>query len=84
MVLEAFGQHGLDPRRGLRDQRGVGRVGRGLRQGVADLDDPAVDRAHQQDQDREQRGDGQDDDEAADDRAPPQVALRSRSARALT
>ena len=29
MVLEPFGQHGLDAHRGLFDQRRVGRVGRG-------------------------------------------------------
>ena len=71
------------PLGGLADQRGV----RGVRAAAAcsvsrTMHDPPVDRADQQHQDGQQRGDGEDDDEAADDRAPPQVALGRRSARA--
>ena len=44
----------------------------------ADQHDPPVDRAHQQHEDGEQGGDGEDHDEAADDGAPPQAPLRRR------
>ena len=75
-MLEALGEHEVDAGRGLRDQRRVSRVRGSLLQRVANGDNPAVDRADEQDEDGEQGGNGQDDDEPADDRAPPQPPLR--------
>ena len=42
MVLEALGQHRLDTRRGLGDQRRVGGVGGGLLEGATDEHDALV------------------------------------------
>jgi hypothetical protein len=61
---------------GLLDQGCVGRVGGGGPERVANHRHALVDAAHEQHQDGEQRGDGDDDDGAADDRSPPQICLR--------
>src|SRR5689334_5283408 len=77
-MLETFGENGVDAFGRLADQGGVRGVRRGGAQCVAHHDDPLIDPADQDDQDREERGDRDHDHQPADDRAPPQVALRRR------
>src|SRR5580698_8054760 len=74
-MLQALGQHRLYSVGDLGDQHRVGGVRGGGFERVADADHPAVDAGHVVDEQAEQGGDGEDDDEAENDRPHPERVL---------